>query len=232
MLCLNSASLPLYVLQMKHISRNMARDTHNTRFYTLSSFCKSAISLKGLGKLGLLINEAPRQVSDLLEPAVPLSRALVSSLQSGDCEGGKEREPIQAWNCHQIFEKTVLEAPASLALKVCARNVVGEEGSLCQKARVRPKRPILSGGCGEAVLCPILGRPASSRFLELAVGAAGHPCLPSRGSPSGFQFLTHYFSECSFPHASHNRPHGRLYHTERLNTFQKRPPPPSGCVCG
>lgn len=146
MLCLNSASLPLYVLQMKHISRNMARDTHNTRFYTLSSFCKSAISLKGLGKLGLLINEAPRQVSDLLEPTVPLSRALVSSLQSRDREGGKEREPIQAWNCHQIFEKTVLEAPASSALKVCARNVVGEAGSLCQKVPMRQKRPILSSG--------------------------------------------------------------------------------------
>lgn len=89
MLCLKSASLPLYVLQMKHISRNMARDTHNTQFYALSSFCKSAISLKGLGKLGLLINEAPRQASDLLDPAVPLSRALVSSLQGRDYAGGK-----------------------------------------------------------------------------------------------------------------------------------------------
>lgn len=83
---------------MKHISRNMARDTHNARFYTLSSFCKSAISLKGLGKLGLLINEAPRQASDLLDPAVPMSRAPVSSLQGRGCAGGKEKEPLQAWN--------------------------------------------------------------------------------------------------------------------------------------
>lgn len=143
MLCLKSASLPLYVLQMKHISRNMARDTHNARFYTLSSFCKSAISLKGLGKLGLLINEAPRQASDLLDPAVPLSRALVSSSQSGDCAGGKGREPVQGRNCPQIFEKIVLEPAASLALKVPARNVVGVAGSLCQKFVGRAKRLIL-----------------------------------------------------------------------------------------
>lgn len=75
MLCLKSASLSLYVLQMKHISRNMARDIHNALFYIISIFYKSAISLKGLGKLGLLINEAPRQVSNLLDLAVLLSRA-------------------------------------------------------------------------------------------------------------------------------------------------------------
>lgn len=124
----------------------MARDTHNTRFYTLSSFCKSAISLKGLGKLGLLINEAPRQASDLLDPAVPLSRALVSSLQSGDCARGKEREPIGAQNCPQIFDKIVLEAAASLAFKVSARNVVGEVGSLCEEVHRGwgwQKKPIL-----------------------------------------------------------------------------------------
>lgn len=134
MLCLKSASLPLYVLQMKHISRNMARDTHNTRFYTLSSFCKSAISLKGLGKLGLLINEAPRQASDLLDPAVPLSRALVSSTAEQGPYRGKETEPVQAQNCPPIFEKTVLEATASLAFEVSARNIVGEVGSVCQEA--------------------------------------------------------------------------------------------------
>lgn len=106
MLCLKSASLPLYVLQMKHISRNMARDIHNTLFYTLSSFCKSAISLKGLGKLGLLINEAPRQASDLLDPAVPLSQALVSSLKNGDSAGGEEGEGASSG----------LELPPSLAI--------------------------------------------------------------------------------------------------------------------
>lgn len=93
MLCLKSASLPLYVLQMKHISRNMARDTHNARFYTLSSFCKSAISLKGPGKLGLLINEAPRQASDLLDPAVLQSRALVSSTAEWGLNRGSKAEP-------------------------------------------------------------------------------------------------------------------------------------------
>lgn len=53
----------------------MARDIHNALFYIISIFYKFAISLKGLGKLGLLINEAPRQVSDLLDLAVLLSRA-------------------------------------------------------------------------------------------------------------------------------------------------------------
>lgn len=84
----------------------MARDIHNTLFYTLSSFCKSAISLKGLGKLGLLINEAPRQASDLLDPAVPLSQALVSSLKNGDSAGGEEGEGASSG----------LELPPSLAI--------------------------------------------------------------------------------------------------------------------
>ena len=136
MLCLKSASLPLYALQMKHISRNMARDTHNTRFYTLSSFCKSAISLKGLGKLGLLINEAPRQASDLLDPAVLLSRALVSSLQSRDCAGGKEgMGACSDQDLPPILEESRLEADASTASNAFARSIVGEVESLCQGAR-------------------------------------------------------------------------------------------------
>lgn len=138
MLCLNSASLPLYVLQMKHISRNMARDTHNPRFYTLSSFCKSAISLKGLGKLGLLINEAPSQVSDLLKPLPRCPGPLSALCRVGTVPG--EREPTQVWNGPHIFEKTMLEAPASLALKVSARNVVGEAGSFCQKVQAGGRR--------------------------------------------------------------------------------------------
>lgn len=123
MLCLKSASLSLYVLQMKHISRNMARDIHNALFYIISIFCKSAISLKGLGKLGLLINEAPRQVSDLLDLAVLLSRA---------CRLGCGTERVQwesLWSQHnhELLSKW-WKAPTGaadwLALKVSARNSV------------------------------------------------------------------------------------------------------------
>lgn len=50
-------------------------------------------------------------------------------------QGEREKEPVQAWNCPQIFEKTMLQAAASLALKVSARNTVGKVGSLCQEVR-------------------------------------------------------------------------------------------------
>ncbi|ETE73127.1 hypothetical protein L345_01031, partial [Ophiophagus hannah] len=83
---------------MKHINRNMARDIHEAPFYTLSIFCKSAISLKGLDKLGLLINEAPRQVSDLLDRAVLLSRAcwLQRSSKAIQWEGCKANRTEEA----------------------------------------------------------------------------------------------------------------------------------------
>lgn len=122
----------------------MARDTHNARFYTLSTFCKSAISLKGLGKLGLLINEAPRQVSDLLEPLPRCPGPSSALCRVGTVLG--EREPTRAWNCLQIFAKTVLEAPASWALNVSAWNVVGEAGSLCQKVRAEAEEARSLGG--------------------------------------------------------------------------------------
>ncbi|KAG8130537.1 hypothetical protein E2320_017116, partial [Naja naja] len=82
---------------MKHINRNMARDIHEAPFYTLSIFCKSAISLKGLDKLGLLINEAPRQVSDLLDGAVLLSRACrlqrsSKAIQWEGCKANRAKE--------------------------------------------------------------------------------------------------------------------------------------------
>ena len=115
MLCLKSASLTLYVLQMQHISRNMARDTHNARFYTLSSFCKSAISLKGPGKLGLLINEAPRQASDLLDPAVLQSRALVSSTAEWGLHRGSEAEPSSGSEVPPKLWKAELQVTTSLA---------------------------------------------------------------------------------------------------------------------
>lgn len=90
----------------------MARDIHNTRFYTLSSFCKSAISLKGPGKLGLLINEAPRQASDLLDPAVPLSRALVSSTADWGLYRGKKMEPNGGSEEPASFEKPFQVTPS------------------------------------------------------------------------------------------------------------------------
>lgn len=136
----------------------MARDTHNTRFYTLSSFCKSAISLKGLGKLGLLINEAPRQVSDLLEPLPRCPGPLSALCRVGTVPG--EREPIRVWNRLQIFEKTVLEAPASLALKVSARNVVGEAGSVCQKVRAGAEEAQSLGGLGGGSVMSHSGPPS------------------------------------------------------------------------
>lgn len=58
----------------------------------------------------------PRQASDLLDPAVLLSRALVSSWQSGDCSGRKEKEPVSGLElAPQIFEKTMFEVGASWA---------------------------------------------------------------------------------------------------------------------
>lgn len=121
MLCLKSASLSLYVLQMKHISRNMARDIHNALFYIISIFCKSAISLKGLGKLGLLINEAPRQVSDLLDLAVLLSRAC----RLGCGTERVQQESLWSQQNHELLSKwwrALTEAADWLALKVYSRN--------------------------------------------------------------------------------------------------------------
>lgn len=148
----------------------MARDTHNTRFYTLSSFCESAISLKGLGKLGLLINEAPRQASDLLDPAVPLSRALVSSLQSGDCAGKRKGSQFRP-ELPQIFKKNLLEAAVSLALKVSARTVVGKAGrSLCQKVRAEAEETHsleVEGGGGEGEGGSVLSHSGPPSLLPI-----------------------------------------------------------------
>jgi hypothetical protein len=47
---------------------------------------------------------------------------------------------MQAQNCSQIFEKAMLEATASLAVKVSAGNMVGEEVSLCQEVGGRDRR--------------------------------------------------------------------------------------------
>lgn len=66
---------------------------------TLSAFsCKSAISLKGLGKLGLLINEAaPRQVSDLLDLRCPAVQKALAAWQWKDQENGKtKKNPISS----------------------------------------------------------------------------------------------------------------------------------------
>lgn len=76
----------------------------------------------------------------------------------GLCRG--EREPIRVWNRLQIFEKTVLEAPASLALKVSARNVVGEAGSVCQKVRAGAEEAQSLGGLGGGSVMSHSGPPS------------------------------------------------------------------------
>lgn len=81
------------------------------------------------------------------------------------------------------------------------------------------------------MFCPILGHPASSRFLKLVMGTDGHPSLISQNCLSWFRFLTYYFPKCRFPHASCNRLHGCFDHMERLNIFQNITLTPKGCVC-
>lgn len=60
---------------------------------------------------------------------------------------GKENQ-FRSGIAPKIFEKTVLEAPASLALKVSAGNVVGEAGSFCQKVRAGAEEAHSLGGLG------------------------------------------------------------------------------------
>lgn len=115
---------------------------------------------------------------------IPLSRCpepLSAPCRAGTVQGEREKEPIQAWNCPQIFEKTVLQAAASLALKVSARNIVGEVRSLCQEVRggwewgdgggrwaQEAQSMFKTGKMGRQ------GHPATSRFLELALVTDRH----------------------------------------------------------
>lgn len=150
---------------MKHISRNMARDIHNAPFYIISIFCKSAISLKGLGKLGLLINEAPRQVSDLLDLAVLLSRA---------CRLGCGTEMIQwggLWsqhNCELLSKwwKALTGAAGWLALKVSARNSVSL-GRMQWVKKLRDPLQTLVYMC--EILCYCSGRGLRHRCIHMYI---------------------------------------------------------------
>lgn len=68
---------------------------------------------------------------------IPLSRCPepLSALCRVGTVQGKGKGASSGPELPQIFEKDLLEAAASLALKVSARTVVGRAGSLCQKVR-------------------------------------------------------------------------------------------------